>query len=66
MKSNKVHDFKNGEPWILKGETVHNHMCCGCGLVHFVYVERTGKNQFTTHWYRDDYETERLKKEKRK
>lgn len=62
MKTIKVKKFKNGEPYIFEEGIVKNHICCDCGLVHFIYAEKLSNKKLVTYWYRDDHETERLKK----
>ena len=63
--ADKIKEFQNGEPVIFEEEEVRNHICCDCGLVHLVYTEKVANKKAVTYWYRDDYETERLKKEKK-
>lgn len=66
MKIGKIHEYKNGEPYVLEKDTVKNHICCDCSLVHFIHVEKVRSGKCTTRWYRDDYETEKIRRKKKK
>ena len=63
---NKVHTYIDGEPMVFEVATIGHHICCDCGLVHQVYVGKIKDKKCITYWYRDSYETRRLKKKKRK
>lgn len=62
MKPLKIKDYENGEPYILQEGRVKNHVCCDCKLVHFIFCEKAKKGKVTMFWYRDDYQTNKLRK----
>ena len=61
-----IHQYRNGEPYILRANTVKSLICCDCNLVHTIFVDSAKKGECVMYWYRDDHETGRLRKEKRK
>jgi len=65
MKLGKIHKFKNGEPYIFEANTIKEHVCCDCGLVHFVHTVEVKGKKALTYWYRDDYQTDKLRKKKK-
>jgi len=58
--------LKNGSPWVLMENRLSAHICCDCGLVHFIHVEKVKKGRCTTWWYRDDYQTKKRRRRKKK
>jgi hypothetical protein len=62
MEVSNVSDGRNGEPYVFKEDTVKNHICCDCGLVHFIHVGVVAKKKAHTYWYRDDYQTTKERK----
>lgn len=62
MKTGKPHPYLNGEPYIYKSNTVKAHECCDCGLLHFIHVDQIKKGKCVTYWYRDSYQTNRIRK----
>jgi len=65
MKIGKIHNYKNGEPYILKANTVKAHICCDCHLIHTVFVDSAKKGKCVMYWYRDEHETRQLRKKKK-
>ena len=53
---------KNGQPIKFLKKSIRIVICCDCRLRHDVYTDSKG----TTHWYRNDYETDRARKKGRK
>lgn len=53
--------MKSGEPWILENDTLTQHICCDCGLVHEVYV-KIKKGKAILKYYRNDFDTDKLRK----
>jgi len=64
MRMDKIHTYKNGEPYILKASTVKSFICCDCDLVHTIFVESAKKGKCIMYLYRDEHETNRLRKKK--
>lgn len=55
--------FRNGEPWILKDKEVVGHICCDCELRHEIQIDiNSRKKEVTLTSFRNDYETEQLRK----
>jgi len=66
MRIGPIHNYRNGEPYIFKADTVKANICCDCNLVHIIFVESAKKGECVMYWYRDEHETERLRKKERK
>jgi len=66
MPKDKPETLKDGEPWRLKAGTVYAQICCDCNLVHIITVESLGEGEVALRFYRDDWQTERLRKKKRR
>ena len=66
MKIRKIHDYKNGEAYVYKSNTVKHHICCDCNLAHFIHVDKIKNGKCITYWYRDDDATRRLRKKEKK
>ena len=63
MPRTKVH---NGDPLIYRQGDVSWLVCCDCGLVHMIYVERVSRGEAVLRLYRDDYETMKIHKARRR
>jgi len=58
-----VTSFVNGEPWEVEHGMMVPIECCDCSLIHWVRF-KVDDNKVTTYWYRDDYETAQVRKNK--
>ena len=62
MKVGKIKNYINGEPYVFVKDHVKTHICCDCGLVHFIHTTKAKGGECVTYWYRDDYETKKQRK----
>jgi len=61
----KTFTVESGEPFDIPKHGHHTTICCDCGLAHLERVEKTEKGFTITVW-RDNFETLRQHKLKRK
>ena len=62
----KVHTYMSGEPEVLKEGTLVGHVCCDCGLVHSRLIEKARDGVVVIRYFRNDWETRKARKKKKK
>lgn len=65
VHSKHIYAVSGTECVFTEGE-FNNIVCCDCGLSHFVWIRRIGRNKIGITMYRDDYQTNLERKPKKR